>query len=758
MNPFKLFSQKEINYFAFHETIANFNYNPPLIQNNPAIPTLWYSCSSISDKNGNFLFCGNAMCLWDKRILSGSPDTMKNGIIFCGPSAINGVIIIPIPCNDSLFYVFSTNFLGDCIPYELALNMALVNIKGNFGIGEVIKKNVIIIDSVITPLAAIKHSNNKDIWLVCHAGGGYYAPTNRFYSFLIDSNGINTVPIVSSCGFKHRLGSFSGFGWLRFSTDGNLLVKTLPLHSDNQIPRAELFSFNKSSGQIKFLNEINNFPTIVWKSQGEDNFGTGGAAFSPNNRFLYIGFNYESPTHRNDTLNLKYYLYQFDISSGIDYIIENSRVLIDSGKYAMSGDLQNTPNEEIWWQKWHNRLSAIKRPNVKGKGCVLDTSYYYYQLKFSPTNALPNFIQSYVERKIDISGNCQQTSIQFSTNAANPDTLIWDFGDPASGISNISRLIKPTHTYASTGKYTIRLTAYEDRYADIITRQIDIYHVYHINNDTTICEGDSFYTGLRYLQVPGIFTDSFLTTNGCDSLITYQLSLEKKQYAELGNDTSICEGQKLLLNPRIRANSYLWSTGDTSPTISVNSKGKYSVICRDSFCSDTDFINVTVINPPSVDLGPDTGYCKQTSSPIVLDGGIADSYLWIPSGETTRFLTVTDTGFYKVIVADQYNCISSDSIEIRSNCSFVIFIPNSFAPNGINKVFKVYGEDIKSVEIQIFDRWGGLVYEASGGKDISWNGNCRKELCLTGVYYYSINVCSVSRKCLQQTGSVHLIW
>ncbi|MCX6832252.1 MAG: PKD domain-containing protein, partial [candidate division Zixibacteria bacterium] len=44
-----------------------------------------------------------------------------------------------------------------------------------------------------------------------------------------------------------------------------------------------------------------------------------------------------------------------------------------------------------------------------------------------------------------------------STNA--PTSWLWDFGDPASGGDNTSTLPSPTHTYASSGYYTVKLTA-----------------------------------------------------------------------------------------------------------------------------------------------------------------------------------------------------------------------------------------------------------------------------------------------------------
>jgi len=62
----------------------------------------------------------------------------------------------------------------------------------------------------------------------------------------------------------------------------------------------------------------------------------------------------------------------------------------------------------------------------------------------------------------------------------------------------------------------------------------------------------------------------------------------------LGNDTTIIQGQSLLLDAGNHGSNYLWSTAETTQTIVVTTAGTYSVTVS-SFCgSDIDSIEVSV--------------------------------------------------------------------------------------------------------------------------------------------------------------------
>ena len=91
---------------------------------------------------------------------------------------------------------------------------------------------------------------------------------------------------------------------------------------------------------------------------------------------------------------------------------------------------------------------------------------------------------------------------------------------------------------------------------------------YQWNKDAVVINGatDSVYI----VKTPGIYT--LLTTLGNCSKLSAALAV-KTPLANLGKDTTICAQKSIVLNPGNGNGSYLWSTGETTPTITVDSGG-----------------------------------------------------------------------------------------------------------------------------------------------------------------------------------------
>ncbi len=143
----------------------------------------------------------------------------------------------------------------------------------------------------------------------------------------------------------------------------------------------------------------------------------------------------------------------------------------------------------------------------------------------------------------------------------------------------------------------------------------------------------------------------------------------------LGNDTTLCgTGGSIVLNPgNMGASPILWSTGATTPTITVNSADTYWVrVGGTTECQRRD--TIVVSNTFSVTLGNDQNLCSSGS--ITLDAGHQGtnvSYVWKKNGtvlplDDTRFLTVSSPGTYRVEVTDP-SCMpmKADDIIISSS-------------------------------------------------------------------------------------------
>ena len=148
------------------------------------------------------------------------------------------------------------------------------------------------------------------------------------------------------------------------------------------------------------------------------------------------------------------------------------------------------------------------------------------------------------------------------------------------------------------------------------------------------------------VSVPGIFEAYSQVDNF--SFIDPELNL--------GNDTTLCQGEVLNLNPVLQGVApnnltYLWQDGSTNAQYTVTQAGVYFVEVQFGGCSYHDTIEVTYNPLPTVELGPDTNLCPGES--ITLDGsvGLATGFLW-SDNSTGSLLQVNSTGLYKITVSN----------------------------------------------------------------------------------------------------------
>jgi len=163
----------------------------------------------------------------------------------------------------------------------------------------------------------------------------------------------------------------------------------------------------------------------------------------------------------------------------------------------------------------------------------------------------------------------------------------------------------------------------------------------------------------------GTYAVSVVDTNGCLSVgnttVGFFYSLP---VVDLGPDVASCTGSEVILTPGGGFASYVWSTGASTPSISITSAQQYDVFVTDvNGCGNSDSINVTLATPPVVNLGPDTIVCSEDGTATFdLDAGAGFSnYTWSTS-ETTQTINVNTGGTYSVTVSNVPECSGSDEV------------------------------------------------------------------------------------------------
>ncbi len=182
-------------------------------------------------------------------------------------------------------------------------------------------------------------------------------------------------------------------------------------------------------------------------------------------------------------------------------------------------------------------------------------------------------------------------------------------------------------------------------------------------------------------------------------------------------------------------------------------------------CPDASFTDtVHVYALPEVDLGADTSLCLDGSGVVLRNFAAVPAapyaYLW-NTGDTAAHIRVLQPGTYSLQVSTEpLHCTTVDEIVVSRDC--YIDVPNAFTPNGDgdNDYFfprTLLSRGLSDFRMQVFDRWGQLVFETRAKEGRGWDGRFNDRDQPVGVYVYLIDVDYVNKRREQYKGTVTLI-
>jgi gliding motility-associated-like protein len=366
---------------------------------------------------------------------------------------------------------------------------------------------------------------------------------------------------------------------------------------------------------------------------------------------------------------------------------------------------------------------------------------------------------------------------------ANPDADYQWFKDgvPIAGATN------QTLDISETGLYRVELTfaaTPECIVSDEILVEFFTVPEFDLGDDSLICDKEiiildatptnaSELTDISYkwfrdgVEIPGETMATLdvsdtgqyaaeVTGNGC--VISDSVFIELVSFTvDIGDFVEPCGDSSFEIVPIIvgadpSGATYLWSTGETTPTITVTADGVYSVEVTIDGCTEFDDVTINFRTLPEIELGEDIIKCAQevrvlTATPINA-GGSTFTYTWFRDGgeiegEISETLEVTEEGIYTVEVNDD-GCIGTDTIDVRFYANENCVITQGISPNGddMNDTLDLEFLNDRSgiVKISIYNRLGLLVYEKEQYVN-EWMGqtNDGSELPV-GTYFYTIEL------------------
>ena len=266
------------------------------------------------------------------------------------------------------------------------------------------------------------------------------------------------------------------------------------------------------------------------------------------------------------------------------------------------------------------------------------------------------------------------TTLLDATNTqGNPSSYTWSTGATT-----------PTITVTNTGTFTVTVGSPQHPSACVLNFSVQLTNPMQpgLGNDTAICTGDTLNLGSNFIYATynwstGDTTDTLLASlagtymltvqdnNGCSASDTITITNDPLPTFTLYDDT-ICSYDSLTISPSITTyESYLWSTGDTTPTITESTPGTYQLTVTDSnSCSSADTMVLANFPTAITNLGTDYSICPGDTTTLT-PGNYYSSYTWSNSSSDDSIL-VSSSGNYWVETTDTNGCISEDTIIIST--------------------------------------------------------------------------------------------
>jgi len=315
----------------------------------------YYNYSMIDDTTGNLLFYSNGSIIYDSTL-----NPMQNGN-FITPNYYNnimcfadGVLILPMPNHDSLYYIFTTTSDTPCVIIGTQyIYYSIVDMKSNNGKGAVVSKaNLLFSSNTLADghLKACRHANGRDWWLLMKDVQG-----NTFYRFLVSPTGIQTFA-TQTIGTGYLVGD----AWqAAFSPTGDkYAINTGYGPFVHDTTSLNIYDFDRCTGLLS--NPIQ-YP--VFRTDTTTLSSIFSICFSPNGKYLYWSnsdsiFQYDLQT--NTSINVAVY----DTMLIPHY--EDSLGLKLSLKFYF---MQLGHDNRIYIGTFYNHLHYIDKPDMYGAAC-----------------------------------------------------------------------------------------------------------------------------------------------------------------------------------------------------------------------------------------------------------------------------------------------------------------------------------------------------------------------------------------------------
>lgn len=333
------------------------------------------------------------------------------------------------------------------------------------------------------------------------------------------------------------------------------------------------------------------------------------------------------------------------------------------------------------------------------------------------------------------------------TNATNP-TYTWNHPGILSGTNILNPIIQADTTLTYTLSVSNGVCAIED---SVVVNYV-LGNTTSFLGDTTICQGDSVtldFTGSTNLNwspltditnptsehpifsptVDQMYTVTYTSPLGCGLSDSIQFYVNELPTVSVSNDTTVCIGESVTITASINnvpTPDYLWSTAETTSSITVTAPGTYWVTVTTDCGTATDTIVVSNFPAIPLDLGLDTTLCAGFQLPLSATIPANGSALWSDNSVGATY-TVSTASQVWVELTDSNSCTARDTINVsyhaitvinlgpdQSICEYDTITIDATVPLGSSYLWTPNNETTASIEVSSDGIFGVSVTDVYG--------------------------------------------
>ncbi|MCC7244853.1 MAG: gliding motility-associated C-terminal domain-containing protein, partial [Saprospiraceae bacterium] len=554
-------------------------------------------------------------------------------------SSAQGAVIHPAPGNPQLLYVFTV----DAESSNRGLHYSVVDMSLNGGLGDIILADAPIFSPASEALTLVPHSNGIDFWIIT---------LNN-----VDGNFVAVPVTAAGIGTPKQTPTDLGIATavVKASPDGKFLCEN-----------GNIYNFDASTGSITYKVSV-----------GLDFYCF---SFSPLSRYLYGHSGFEVT---------RYDLYNDDIPKSVD-------TLPLPNLFSLPGHMQIGPDGNLYFIEQLEEdllmpivtvsLGTIKCPD--GAAWSLEESITKFEA--DPLNAffgwytsLPNY-PPYIFGKSIAAPDTMEVNLCGGTQVLTPNPTgtfyAWSTGDSIPQLTVTTPGFYEVLVQDDCGLFRQAFRVKNVPNTLLLAPESPIVDTCHafpfVLRATTGSQGtylwsDGSTNNAITVNTYGTYSVTFTDECGAQSA-TYTLNAPTTNVsiAPISPVTDTCHVFPLPLRATGDGpGSYLWSTGDATPEIIINTFGTYSVTFTGSCGQATAAYTLNAPSPNTLEVLPDLPVADTCAAFPLTIRAISNrmvDYLW-SDGSTDETLIINDFGLYSVTISNDCGDVSGQYELLRPN-------------------------------------------------------------------------------------------